>query len=301
MTQSLESMRRRIGSAEDLYAVVRVMKALAAASIRQCERAVESLAEYSDTIEAGLQVVVQEQPAAIGTQPAAGRRCGIIVFGSDQGMCGAFNEQVASCALETLDGCGASAQERTLLVVGMRVAGRLEDAGHAVDELFPMPSTVSGIGPAVGELLLRVEALRFQHGVERFLLVHQRPAEPSGYRPDSLQLLPIDPGWLGTLATKDWPSRSLPLFTMNRHQLFSALIRQHLLVVLYRAFAESMAGENASRLAAMHSAERNIQDHLSRLTIDYHQERQQSITEELLDIVAGFETLSGKKARRAEG
>jgi F-type H+-transporting ATPase subunit gamma len=79
---------------------------------------------------------------------------------------------------------------------------------------------------------------------------------------------------------------------MDRRQLFSALIRQYLFVALYRAFAESMASENASRLGSMLAAEKNIQGHLSRLTVDYHQGRQQSITEELLDIVAGFEILT---------
>src|SRR3546814_14212633 len=81
-------MRRRIESAEDLYAVVRVMKALAAASIRQCERAVESLAEYNRTIEMGLQIVLWNRPEAIAAEPSPGQRRGIIVFGSDQGLCG---------------------------------------------------------------------------------------------------------------------------------------------------------------------------------------------------------------------
>ena len=66
MAQALEMMRRRIESPEDLYAVVRVMKALAAASIRQCERAVESLAEYNRTIEAGLASAVGGQSADVG-------------------------------------------------------------------------------------------------------------------------------------------------------------------------------------------------------------------------------------------
>src|SRR3546814_6950173 len=102
MAQTLESMRRRIESAEDLYAVVRVMKALAAASIRQCERAVESLAEYNRTIESGLQIVLWNRPEAIAAEPSPGQRRGIIVFGSDQGMCGSFNEQVATFALEQI-------------------------------------------------------------------------------------------------------------------------------------------------------------------------------------------------------
>ena len=296
MAQSLESMRSRIESAEDLYGVVRVMKALAAASIRQGERAVASLAEYSRTIETGLQIVLWNRPEAIQAEPVPGRHLGIIIFGSDQGMCGSFNEQVATFALDEINGSGV-ADDRTILVVGTRVVGRLEDAGCKVWQQFPVPSTVASIASAVHDLLLAIEELRDREGLDRLLLIHHRPRAPSGSAPDMLQLLPIDSAWLKNLATRPWTSNSLPTFTMNWRHLLSALIRQHLFVALYRAFAESMASENASRLSSMQAAEKNIQDHLSRLAVEYHQQRQQSITEELLDIVGGFETLTRQKKR----
>ncbi len=300
MTQTLESMRRRIESAEDLYSVVRVMKALAASSIRQYEKAVESLAEYTRTIEAGLQIVLRNRPEAIAAESLPGRRWGFIVFGSDQGMCGSFNEQVATFALEQVNAVTEKEEDRTVLVVGARLLGRLADAGCAVTERFPLPSTVSGITSAVYDVLLKVEELSFQKGIDQFLLVHHSPSARAGPGPNKLQLLPIDRAWLRNLATRSWASRSLPMFTMDWRRLFSALIRQYLFVALYRAFAESLASENASRLASMQAAEKNIESHLSRLTIDYHRGRQQSITEELLDIVAGFETLT-KDERRKSG
>lgn len=299
MTQALEPVRRRIESAEDLDAVVRVMKALAATRIRQCERAVESLAEYSRTIEAGLQIVLRNQPESIAVEPSVSRHWGIIVFGSDQGMCGSFNEQIASFFLEHVGALAAAPEARTILVVGSRLVGPLEDAGYAVDSQLALPSSVAGITSAVHDALLKVEELRFQKGIDQFLLIHHRPNDSSGSWPSKLQLLPIDRDWLASLATRQWPSRSLPTFSMSWRQLFSALIRQHLFVALYRAFAESMASENASRLASMHTAEKNIQDHLSRLRLDYNQGRQQAITEELLDIVAGFETLTKDERRTA--
>ena len=293
MTQTLESMRRRIESAEDLYAVVRVMKALAAASIRQCERAVESLADSNRTIEAGLQIVLRNRVGEVIEEPASAR-WGIIAFGSDQGMCGSFNDRLATYATERIRGLNTRDPDSTLLVVGARLEGRMEDAGFTVHQRFAQPSTVSGITPAVHDLLLRVEELRFVQGIEQFLLIHHRPTHPVGSSPASLQLLPVDPEWLRTLAGRRWPSRTLPTHTMDWRPLLSALIRQHLFVALFRAFAESMASENASRLAAMQSAEKNIQNHLSQLTVGYHQARQQAITEELLDIVAGFETLTNE-------
>lgn len=313
--QTLESMRRRIESAEDLYGVVRVMKALAAVSIRQYEKAAESLAEYTRVIEAGLQIVMANRPEETApTQSWVGERRGIIVFGSDQGMCGSFNEQVATFALEQMNAPSPAALPRssreygnreeeqvkpTVLAVGIRVVARLEDAGAAVVERFPVPSAVAGITPVVHDVLLKVEELRFQGGIDRFLLIHHRPRPGAASRPSKVPLLPVDRVWLGSLSRRDWPSRSLPTFTLDGRRLFSALIRQYLFVTLYRAVAESLACENAGRLASMQAAEKNIQEHLAGLTTRYHQERQQSITEELLDIVAGFETIQTQEANFA--
>lgn len=292
MSQTLESMRRRIETAEDMYGVVRVMKAMAASSVRQYEAAVESLAGYSRTIEAGLQIAMRNRPpgSTISEAGDAGRQA-LIVFGSDQGMCGAFNEHAAEAALDLLDAMGVTRADVQVLVVGARAVGRLEDAGCTVVRRLSMPSSIAGVTPAVHELLLAVEELRSAGGIERFQLVHHRPLERAGSRPQALQLLPVDRGWLEELAAREWVSRSLPTFRMDWRELFSALIRQHLFVALYRSFAESLASENAARLSSMQAAERNIQGHLDQLQLDYHHGRQESIQAELLDIIAGFETL----------
>ncbi|GAH48401.1 unnamed protein product, partial [marine sediment metagenome] len=66
-------------------------------------------------------------------------------------------------------------------------------------------------------------------------------------------------------------------------------------ISLYRGFIESMASENASRLTAMQKAEENIEERLDNLNAQFNRQRQNAITEELLDIIAGFEAL-GKSA-----
>lgn len=78
---------------------------------------------------------------------------------------------------------------------------------------------------------------------------------------------------------------------MDREQLLSSLLRQHLFVSLYRAIVESLASENAARLASMQAAERSIDERLEALNTQFRYQRQHAITEELLDIVAGFEAL----------
>src|SRR5690606_17833063 len=198
---------------------------------------------------------------------------------------------------ERSDVRGNARGDTAVLAVGARVVGRLEDAGCTVVRRMPMPSSIAGVTPAVHDLLLAVEELRLGGGIDRLRIVHHRPVAHGGSRLQALQLLPVDRTWLDRLAARDWDSRSLPTFTMAWRELFSSLIRQHLFVTLYRAFAGSLASENASRLASMQAAERNIEGHLDQLALDFHQGRQASIQAELLDIVAGFETLMGDEER----
>jgi F-type H+-transporting ATPase subunit gamma len=61
-----------------------------------------------------------------------------------------------------------------------------------------------------------------------------------------------------------------------------------------------MSSENAARLAAMERAEKNIEERIEDLNLKYHQSRQLSVTEELLDIVAGFEAITSKPRKHNE-
>jgi len=289
--QMIEPLKRKIKSAQDLLSVVKTMKVLAAVSIRQYEKALESLVEYNRTVEMGLQVVLKQRPGEIRiAEPALKERLGAIVFGSDQGMVGQFNEVIARHAVSEMDKLQVKPENRIVLAVGLRVVTYLEDAGQSVEEYFSQPGSTAAITPAVEDMTLKMEEWLSQQKINQIVIFYNRELGAS-YSPHTIHLLPVDPGWFQNLEQKPWPSRSIPVFTMDRNRLFSSLIQQYLFVSLYRAFAESLASENAGRLASMHAAERNIEDLLGELNFQFHQQRQSSITEELLDIVAGFEAL----------
>jgi F-type H+-transporting ATPase subunit gamma len=293
--ETLEALRRRIGSVHDLQSVVRTMKVLAAVSIRQYEQAVEALGTYNQTVEMGFQVLFRNPPEELAMRHAGpGRQLGAIVFGSDQGMAGQFNEQITAFSLKHMDDLGISPENRRVLVLGLRVTARLEDAGQPVEATGAVPGSVAGITPAVQDILMQVDDWHTRRAIDRVVLFYNTPSGAIAYRPRELPLLPIDLERLRGLEADPWPSRSLPAFGMEWNELFSALIRQYLFVSLYRALAESLASENASRLAAMQAAEKNIQEHLEELNNLFHQRRQTAITEELLDIVSGFEVLTGQ-------
>jgi F-type H+-transporting ATPase subunit gamma len=294
--ETSESLRRTIAVTEELQSVVKTMKALAGVNIRQCERAVNSVGEYNRTVEMGLQIALQRFsiPPRTSQHPAGGK-LGAIVFGSDQGMCGQLNDQVVSYATRALGKLAFRHKDLKIAAVGARAAGQLETAGRIVEGSVSVPSSTSGIGAAVEEVLRKIEEWHFSEGVEFVVLFYARPVSGAWYRVRGVRLLPVDEDWIHSLKTKPWPSKVLPMFTMEEAQLFERLIREYLFVSLFRAFAESLASENASRLASMQVAERNIEDHLRTLTTESRQLRQMIITSELLDIISAYEALRDKK------
>lgn len=290
---TLEALKRKIETAKDLQSVVKTMKALAAVSIRQYEKAVESLAEYNRTLEMGLQILLKNRPEGlVGLKPSLTQRLGVAIFGSDRGMCGQFNERIADFALNRINRLPIAPENRLVLTVGVRLSDRLEAIGQKSAACLPVPAGIAGITPTVQETVLMLEAWRSERQIDQILVFHNRPLSSAAYRPHSLQLLPLNVAWLRQLQQRPWESRSLPGFAMSQKRLASALFRQHFFVALYRACAESLASENASRLASMQVAEKNIQERLAELQAEFNLLRQTAITEELLDIVSGFEAIA---------
>jgi F-type H+-transporting ATPase subunit gamma len=102
--------------------------------------------------------------------------------------------------------------------------------------------------------------------------------------------------WRRKLVEIPWPTKPLPE-VLGGSGTLRALIREYLFVMLFRACAESLASENASRLAAMERADRNIDDLLADLNSNFHRLRQSGIDAELFDVISGFEALGGKRTK----
>ena len=300
--QSVEALRRKISGAQDLLDVVKTMKVLAAVNIRHYEQAVASLIHYDRTIELGLQAILR-QPDAPVPPLAAGDALhrGLIVFGSDQGLCGQFNERLIDFCVAEVPPAGDPALPCQLLAIGERATALLQESGYVVNATLATPSSLSGVLPLVQELLVRIDQWRTIGQFGQVSLIYNRPNAGRTYRTVRVSLLPLDRTWLIQLRNGHWDSRSLPALTLPWAEVFASLVRQHLFVALYRACAESLASEDASRLAAMQNAERNIQKRLDGLTMAYHHRRQHAITAELLDIVSGFEAVQQEEEAHAHG
>ena len=291
---SLEQLRTQLSQLGDLRSVVKTMKAMSAASIRQYESAAEAIGDYYQTVEQGLHIVLSTVPAT-GTpfsEVTAGHSV-TIVFGSDHGLCGRFNEVIAIQARNSVESSAVKADRSNVLAVGTRVVAALEREGIGADEVLALPGSAEQITEHVRLILLQLD--NWQHGAATPTvdLVYHRHSGVTALCPATHRLLPFTDRRLESLRRMPWPSRRLPTYTMATEQLLRRLLRQYLFVALFRGFAESQASEHAGRLAAMQSAQRNLDEQVDEVTKVYRRARQGEITAELLDVVAGFEAIMG--------
>ncbi|MBD3427077.1 MAG: F0F1 ATP synthase subunit gamma [Candidatus Omnitrophica bacterium] len=292
--QKITAINRKIQSTEQMQSVVKTMKVLSAVNIRHYSQAVEALGEFSDNLHGALGLVLERMnlKGRLAGEDTRKSSVGIIVFGSQRGLSGRFNEQVISRAFGEMEKMNASA-DAALICVGKEVASRIRD--RKIDRVFSFPGSDEGIIPLINEMLIRIESWRSTDGIENIYIYNNRPVSGAAFSPGAKRLFPLDEDWLKKLEGKKWPTKMLPLLNTPAEELFSSLIRQHFFVSIYESFMDSLAAENASRLAAMQAAEKNIEEKMDELRSLYNHLRQSSITAELLDIISGFEALEKKR------
>ena len=295
MSDTLESLRRKINGAGDLESVVRTMKVLAASNILQYEKAVSSLGDYYRTVELGLFVCFQRAGEPTVTErewQSKTETIGAVVFGSDQGLVGQFNDVLSEFTCSILENFQG---EKRIWAVGERIQARLEDSGLPLAGLFPVPNSVNTITPLIGQILVENETHREKGEISQLFIFHNMPKPGAIYEPFVQRLLPLDEKWRSSVAQLKWPTNNIPEAMNGIEPTLHGLIRHYLFISLFRACAESLASENASRLAAMQRAEKNIDELLEDLNRAFHRLRQSTIDEELFDVISGSEALSKEK------
>ena len=292
MSDSIAKLRHKITSAGEIGSVVRTMKAMAASNIGQYENAVRSLDDYYRTVQLGLVAYFRQDKSSGAVTRAEQKELGAIgavVFGSDQGLVGQFNDVMVEFVINTL---GDLPGKKTVWAVGERIHSRFAETDLLPVKNFTLPNSISAITPLIGQVLTEMESLCEKGKIAQVYLFHNRPQSGAIFTPVSQQLLPLDDAWRHNLAIVQWPTQNLPEVMNSGKRTLQALVHEYLFVSLFRACAESLASENASRLAAMQRAEKNIDELKEELNRTFYRLRQSGIDEELFDVVSGFEALA---------
>ncbi len=300
MSESTVDLRRKITGAGDLQSVVRAMKALAASNIGQYEKSVRALGDYYRAVELGLAVCFRgtaQVPSYVERRRKIdGVEISAVVFGSDQGLVGKFNDVIADYAHQAISLLPGNPR---VWVVGERLHARLADMGLSLAGLYSVPNSVHEITSLIGAILVAGGTVTDRDEVGELHLFHNRPASGQIYFPVRQRLLPLDENWRSKLAALPWPTDNLPEVVGGGEITLRNLIREYLFISMFKACAESLASENASRLAAMQRAENNIDELLAGLKVTFHRLRQNGIDAELFDVISGFEALAIKEASDA--
>jgi F-type H+-transporting ATPase subunit gamma len=269
------------------------MKALASSNILQFQSAADASQDYRRILDMSLSVVMAddgEQGEEQEEQEDIGARGSLhIVFGSDYGLAGRFNERISTFALDEIP----PREDHFVVAVGHQVESRM-DEHLALVASFGVPQTVDGITSSVQRLLTQIEGFS---RVAQVWLYYNRPVDGINFTEVKERLLPLSPDELIANGS-DVGWKSLPTYFVEREALLSHLLQQYFFITLYRAFCYSLAAENASRLASMQGAERNIRERKEELNFRYRLERQNNITAEINDVISGFKAIQSQKLRR---
>lgn len=278
----LQGIKKSIRSAENLKAIVSTMKAHASANINQFQNAAKASMEYRHVLDLSLFVVLSGEEEILPSDDVQKGNILHIVFGSDHGLAGRFNERITAYALEHISLSG----DDKLIVIGQQIVQRLQH-DLAIYRAFMQPQSTDNISSMVNKLLMQIDELREEMPLEKIILYYNKPQDNSIFAEDTELLFPID---LVELSKSDvqWESKGLPTYFAEKQEIISDLVKQYFFITLYRAFCFSLASENASRLMSMQSAEKNVDKQLDELNFFFRRERQNNITEELNDIVSGF-------------
>lgn len=299
MAQTLEILTRRTETMRSIGGIVRTMKTMAVINAHPYEQAAHTITAYRATVMKGLHAFVQQHgPLAFESAPAGDHA--IVVFGSDHGLCGNYNETIAALVARHVADVGADAAR--IICVGAQMEDALIGLGLTPQVTLMSPTTPDGLGRLAGTLVTQLDMIR-RGGGPTSLAVSLAFSERSDHGqqvPLVQQLLPLDPALTRDLAERRWQSRSLPRSRLPPPTLLAALIRGYLFASLSRTAAEALVTENAARLVRMQQAEQSVADRLEELTAETRAVRQEEITTELLDVIIGFETMKSREKHQRE-
>lgn len=287
---TLRELKGRIGSVASSEKITGAMKMISSAKMHKAEQALKRLLPYRTLIEGIIGNLLGSDAEFTSplTTPREVARLGIVVFGSDDGLCGAYNVNIYKQLLSHIADLRREIPgvEITVIPVGAKIAkavSKLAASGAIKMKKASVNSKTEG--DKVREFLDQLIASFNSLELDRVDLLYMNFQSVSRQRPRFEQLLPLEQS---TFSQNGVTQSFRPcIFEPSAGAIFRSVIPMFMLAVMQEIFTENRASEQASRVMAMQSANDNARKLLDQLRLEYNKLRQQSITTELLDIVGG--------------
>jgi F-type H+-transporting ATPase subunit gamma len=258
-----------------ILGVVNAMKALSGANLRKGASAVSYTRRYREFIESAASSAAGLPGVTLAS--GGGARL-LVVFGSQFGFCGAFNARMVDAAGDAVRKLGGVAGQ---VLVGRRLMDQAAPAEGMAEYRVDAPGSVDGLGDCISELLALVFA-RYKEGMFDELYFLYPVFEDEVMHTSIRKVLP--PGF-----TPEDTEAGPPLTYISAQEIMEGIIEEYLYIELYAAALEAVIAENEVRIRSMDFAARNIRKKLEELTRAYNYANQEEVTNELIEIISGYE------------
>lgn len=288
---SLEKLQRQIKTTRELRDIVSTMKLLSSVSILQYEQASRALEKYRHNLTGAFQALISQRKISHAKVLSGQQKHLLVLVGSDNGMVGKFNQEIVKEARQYLRKIGISPQKVLFIVIGKRLNMLVSQQKWPMYAQYGISNSVKIVNTLAENIILHIDQAMMREKVTHVMVFTNRRIKNQPVKVEKRQVLPFNTQALKNLKNKPWPTNNIPLITLPTAQMFSALVREMMLIFLSDVLNGSLAAEHWTRMTNMQNAEKNIDDNLEELDKQYQQKRQEQITEELIDVVSGASAL----------
>jgi F-type H+-transporting ATPase subunit gamma len=282
----VQEIATQIGSLKDLNGVIAAIRVMAGAQMQQGERALDAVRNYTGIIRRAFAeaaaLVPEDRETAAAQLPS---RPGLVVFCSEHGFCGAFNQPLINAA-------GESSQRQPslrLLFVGSRGALRAAEHGLHPYLTLTMATHIGGVGAAARRVAGELYRMFIAQTMTSAEMLYMRETTENTTKLERLTLIPFEAPPVTAHQTT-----VPPLVNMLPRHLREELAAEYMFAMVEAAAMESFTSENAARFRTMQAAHENIDRKSGELNRLAHRLRQDAVTAEILELIGGAEALKQK-------
>jgi F-type H+-transporting ATPase subunit gamma len=304
---SQRDVKNRIGAVKNIQKIARALELVAAARLRRAEQRIEALRPYADAIRR----MTRQAAEAAGSVPQLPilqehdqvNRVGLLLIAGDRGLAGAFNSNIVRAGVAAGREHDAEGQTPVYFASGRRPATSLTFRGLEPAESFTGFTDRPSYADA-RRIADRLMAAYIDNEVDKVEIFYNGYISPVSQEVRRETLLPLQQATLldedesesrddRESSDRSSEPRALVDYEPDPEEILKRLVPDYVEISIYRALLESTASEHGARMTAMHSASDNASELIKTLTLEMNRARQAEITQEILEVVAGAEGLSG--------
>jgi F-type H+-transporting ATPase subunit gamma len=297
---SQREVRNRIASFRNIQKITRAMEAVSAARLRRAEQRIAALRPYADALRRMTRQAAKDAGAEVSRLPLMAMhdqetRVGILLVTADRGLAGAFNSQIIRAGLRLGTDLEAERKEPVWYASGRRGVSSLTFRGRAPVGAY----TGFTDRPSYADARRIADDLTsgFIDGkLDRVEIIYNGYVSPLTQRVTREILLPISEATIlgeddDVESARSGAPRALVDYEPEADEILRVLLPDYIEISIYRALLESTASEHGARMTAMRSASENAGELIEDLALEMNRARQAEITQEIMEVVAGAESL----------